>query len=889
MSYSAIPFYSPEESLRLIMGKWKLTGQNFPVWKLHLDNVLSAQGKLYVIEKPISQPKSNSPEKEFAEYFKFMDDESDVMSILSFSTSPEFTDDLRVKFCHEVMKDIENQVGFYKNCGKYLIMQEIFSLKLEMGQSVKDNLMEMRKLFKWLSRLGYKMTQEKLVYLIWFSLPNEIRVTASDYMGEFHEDILDSLEPKLASAELMDTDWIDELRDLSFPECGSQDNCIHSLTADQMDIGLPNAQDIFMIECLITSYESWVLDTGNGNHICNHLQRFNRRETLRKDHSKLRVGEGTTLVAEAVGSYNLSLPPAPVLELENCYYVPKMIKNIISFDLLVDQGHKSEGFEKFKEYQNEVQNQLDRKIKFLRSDRGGEYLRQEKEKSYLAGHGTIDDVSLHATSIILGHVLETTAHILNRVPTKSVEKTPYEIWTGKKPKLSFLKIWGCDAYVKRTTSEKLKPKSDKLPNRDSLTPVSGLAVFPPWPFFLKFSNFYKGKRFKRGSSVQSRKHQLLKTDPISEDAMSKEIISIGSETRPPVLVVGEYQQWKRRMINFLDLQDDKLMVSITEGPIRPTVTVAEVARTDVTPYLPAYEVEKPYDMFSHEQRARAAIDKRALTLLTMALPNDMFARVDSCKDARAMWLGIEQQMQGGDKALEGQKENAMNAYESFCAREGETLTETYNRLNICVNDLRRLGLEKNKYEVNVKFLKRLNKLWQSVTISIQVSQNLGQLGLHDLYSMMLPHEETLFGKTEKKIDPPTLALLSNRGSSSHENYTVEEPQFVGGQSSQGGYQSRENFQRNDQGRTNNYQHRDGSGYNNQGSYQDRRQSYNNNNQQQQRDQDYNSNNYHGNRGYQGGSYNQRWNDQSGSNYNNQNQKSNDDGRQHNNTGGTEPP
>ncbi|KAJ9536446.1 hypothetical protein OSB04_un000381 [Centaurea solstitialis] len=344
--------------------------------------------------------------------------------------------------------------------------------------------------------------------------------------------------------------------------------------------------------------------------------------------------------------------------------------------------------------------------------------------------------------------------------------------------------------------------------------------------------------------------------------MSKEIISIGSETRPPVLVVGEYQQWKRRMINFLDLLDDKLMVSITEGPLRPTVTVAEVARTEVTPYLPAYEVEKSYDMFFHEQRARAAIDKRALTLLTMALPNDMFARVDSCKDVRSMWLGIEQQMQGGDKALESQKENAMNAYESFCAHEGETLTDTYNRLNICVNNLRRLGLEKNKYEVNVKFLKRLNKLWQSVTISIQVSQNLGQLGLHDLYSMMLPHEETLFGKTEKKIDPPTLALMSNIGSSSHENYTVEEPvvlddglteeemfqlenffvlmakfrgnpqrfnrfrqgpQFVGGQSNQGGYQSRENFQRNDQGRSNNYQQRDSSGYNHQGSYQDRRQ------------------------------------------------------------------
>ena len=39
--------------------------------------------------------------------------------------------------------------------------------------------------------------------------------------------------------------------------------------------------------------------------------------------------------------------------------------------------HKSETFERFKEFQNEVENQRDRKIKFLRSDRGGEYLSYE--------------------------------------------------------------------------------------------------------------------------------------------------------------------------------------------------------------------------------------------------------------------------------------------------------------------------------------------------------------------------------------------------------------------------------------------------------------------------------------------------------------------------------
>ena len=39
-----------------------------------------------------------------------------------------------------------------------------------------------------------------------------------------------------------------------------------------------------------------------------------------------------------------------------------------------------------------------------------------------------------------GYALETAAFILNRVPTKAVEKTPYEIWTGKTSNLSFLKI-----------------------------------------------------------------------------------------------------------------------------------------------------------------------------------------------------------------------------------------------------------------------------------------------------------------------------------------------------------------------------------------------------------------------------------------------------------------
>ena len=84
-----------------------------------------------------------------------------------------------------------------------------------------------------------------------------------------------------------------------------------------------------------------------------------------------------------------------------------------------------------------------------------------------------------------GYALETTVFMLNRAPSKSVEMTPYELWFSKKPKLSFLQVWGCDAYVKKFHSDKLKPESEKC-------------VFIGYPKVTIGSTFYhrsKGKIF----------------------------------------------------------------------------------------------------------------------------------------------------------------------------------------------------------------------------------------------------------------------------------------------------------------------------------------------------------------------------------------------------------
>ncbi|GJS43695.1 retrotransposon protein, putative, ty1-copia subclass [Tanacetum coccineum] len=59
------------------------------------------------------------------------------------------------------------------------------------------------------------------------------------------------------------------------------------------------------------------------------------------------------------------------------------------------------------------------------------------------------------------YALVPAARILNMVLTKKVDKTPYELWHGKVPNVSYLKVWGCEAHVKRHTPDKLQQRSVK--------------------------------------------------------------------------------------------------------------------------------------------------------------------------------------------------------------------------------------------------------------------------------------------------------------------------------------------------------------------------------------------------------------------------------------------
>jgi hypothetical protein len=92
--------------------------------------------------------------------------------------------------------------------------------------------------------------------------------------------------------------------------------------------------NVIEINIALSSSESWVFDTGSMIHTCKSLQGLSETIWFAKGELDVRVGNGAKVAVLAVGTYHLSLPSELVLELNNCYCIPALSKNIISSSCL---------------------------------------------------------------------------------------------------------------------------------------------------------------------------------------------------------------------------------------------------------------------------------------------------------------------------------------------------------------------------------------------------------------------------------------------------------------------------------------------------------------------------------------------------------------------------
>ncbi|GKC16614.1 retrotransposon protein, putative, ty1-copia subclass, partial [Tanacetum coccineum] len=164
-------------------------------------------------------------------------------------------------------------------------------------------------------------------------------------------------------------------------------NCsvyLAELMKNKKQVGTASSLGIFTIGLFSFPNKSWVYDTGCGTHICITKQGLKGARKLEQAALYLYIGNGVRAQVEAIGRYDLVLPNGLVIYVsrQGASYFITFTDDYSLYGYVYLLKHKHEVFETFKVFKNEVENQLGKTIKALRSDRGGKYISQEF-KDYL--------------------------------------------------------------------------------------------------------------------------------------------------------------------------------------------------------------------------------------------------------------------------------------------------------------------------------------------------------------------------------------------------------------------------------------------------------------------------------------------------------------------------
>nr|GEY23868.1 hypothetical protein [Tanacetum cinerariifolium] len=118
------------------------------------------------------------------------------------------------------------------------------------------------------------------------------------------------------------------------------------------------------------------------------------------------------------------------------------------------------------------------------------------------------------------------------------------------------------------------------------------------------------------------------------EKMSRDVLTVGSTMRIPLLYRGEYSQWVKRFMNYLkeQMDEEEIINSIKNGdqPL-PRVTQMSIAGTSST--------EQPHlkDKFMCDQEKKIQkIDCLARSILIQGLPNDIYSLIDSNKTTKRL-------------------------------------------------------------------------------------------------------------------------------------------------------------------------------------------------------------------------------------------------------------
>nr|GEV24477.1 copia protein [Tanacetum cinerariifolium] len=143
----------------------------------------------------------------------------------------------------------------------------------------------------------------------------------------------------------------------------------------------------------------------------------------------------------------------------------------------------------------------------------------------------------------------------------------------------------------------------------------------------------KSRKIKKRDQICHCFEVLIVRGIFVREKMSRDVLTVGSTMRIPLLYRGEYSQWVERFMNCLEEQTDgEVMInSIKNGdqPL-PRVTQVSIAGTSSNEQPPL----KDKSMWSDQEKKIQKIDRLARFLLIQGLSNDIYSLIDSNKTAK---------------------------------------------------------------------------------------------------------------------------------------------------------------------------------------------------------------------------------------------------------------
>ncbi|GJY07420.1 hypothetical protein Tco_0374474 [Tanacetum coccineum] len=158
--------------------------------------------------------------------------------------------------------------------------------------------------------------------------------------------------------------------------------------------------------------------------------------------------------------------------------------------------------------------------------------------------------------------------------------------------------------------------------------------------------------------------------------MEFEFAHSNTTSKLPILKLGKYEMWVKRIKQYFQVQDYALWEVIENG--NSWVFVPQTAQEN------GISVTKMSVPVTAEEKTNKKNDVKARSLILMALPNEHQLTFSQYNDAKTMFAAIETRFGGNEATKKTQKTLLKQQYENFSASSTESLDFIFNRLQkIC--------------------------------------------------------------------------------------------------------------------------------------------------------------------------------------------------------------